>query len=55
MPYDVPVENAIGVAQAVYETDSVKEGVLMTEPAFAESVFFWYRAPFSSKVYFLTL
>lgn len=25
MPYDVPVENAIGVAQAVYETDSVRE------------------------------
>lgn len=25
MPYSVPVENAIGVAQALYETDSVRE------------------------------
>lgn len=25
MPYAVPVENAIGVAQAMYETDSVRE------------------------------
>ena len=27
MPYDVPVENAIGVAQAVYETDFCKRNV----------------------------
>lgn len=25
MPYDVPVENPIGIAQAVYETDTVRE------------------------------